>query len=232
MKPFRFKQFEVNHHRCAMKVNTDGVLLGAWANVDGAKQALDVGTGSGVIALMLAQRGARQVIGLDIDADAAAQAEENFMASPWADRLWAYPIALQQFMHNTPYDLIISNPPYFENAYKTPHKARNLARHNDTLPLTDLMYFAAQWLTPQGRLALVLPADMEQACLAAAQPQALYVQRCCYVKGTADGDNKRILIELGSEAIEPNLSHLAIETAPLQYTTEYRALTKDFYLAF
>lgn len=231
-KPFRFKQFQVHHDRCAMKVNTDGVLLGAWANVDGVQHALDVGTGSGVIALMLAQRGVAHTIALEIDTEAATQATENFKASPWADKLWAYPLALQHFMHDTPYDLIISNPPYFDNAYKTPIASRNLARHNDSLPLADLMDYAQEWLAYNGRLCLILPFDMEMAANQAAEKASLYPTRCCYVKGTIDGETKRVLMEFGRQRAQPQISHLAIETAPLQYTEEYKALTKDFYLAF
>ncbi len=232
MKPFRFKLFQVRHDRCAMRVNTDGVLLGAWADVTGANRALDVGTGSGVIALMLAQRGVGLIEGLEIDNEAAKQAEENFTASPWAERLLAHAVALQHFEPASPYDLIISNPPYFDNAYKTPLASRNLARHNDTLPLTDLMGFAARWLAENGKLAMVLPADMEAAAVQVATTAHLHVARCCYVKGTITGETKRVLMEFTQQPAQPAISHLAIETAPLQYTDAYKALTKDFYLAF
>jgi tRNA1Val (adenine37-N6)-methyltransferase len=231
-KPFRFKQFEVRHDRCAMKVNTDGVLLGAWADVAGVKNTLDIGTGSGVIALMLAQRGIEAVEAIELDGDAAAQAQENFIASGWAAKLKGYHTAMQQFQPKGTYDLIVSNPPFFENAYKTPLANRNLARHNDTLPLVDLMAFAAQWLTSEGKLALVLPTDMEAAANEAALSQGLHVASICYVKGTIGGETKRVLLSFGRSNEEPTIAHLAIETAPLLYTDEYRALTNDFYLAF
>jgi tRNA1Val (adenine37-N6)-methyltransferase len=231
-KPFKFKQFEVRHDRCAMKVNTDGVLLGAWADVAGVKNALDIGTGSGLIALMLAQRGIETIEAIELDEEATAQAQENFKASAWATKLTGHHTALQQFQPNNHYDLIISNPPYFENAYKTPIANRNLARHNDTLPLVDLMAFAAKWLTDNGKLALVLPTDMEAAAKLAALNNGLYPDNVCYVKGTIDGETKRVLLSFGHSNLQPMVTHLAIETAPLLYTEEYRALTKDFYLAF
>lgn len=229
-QPFRFKQFEVHHHRCAMKVNTDGVLLGAWVTAAGAKRALDVGTGSGVIALMLAQRGVAEVQAIEIDPEAAAQAQENFEASAWAGKLQAHPMALQQFNPTEPFDLIISNPPYFDNAYKTPLANRNLARHNDTLPLADLMAFAAQWLTPAGRLSVILPLEMEHTATSVARQHGLFVARSCYVRGRVGGEVKRVLLEFVKAAVPVEQTTLAIETAPLQYTDEYRALTKDFYL--
>ncbi len=229
---FRFKQFEVQHDRCAMKVNTDGVLLGAWAGVDGVQRALDVGTGSGIIALMLAQRGVARVEALEIDPEAAAQAAENFAASPWAGELTGQCVPLQQYQPTAPFDLIISNPPYFNNAYKTPLANRNLARHNDTLPLTDLMAFVAQWLTTDGRLAIILPIDLEVPATTTASLHHLYPTRCCYVKGTAGGEIKRIMLQYGRKQQSLTTTTVTIETAPLQYTAEYRELTKDFYLAF
>lgn len=231
-KPFRFKQFEVRHDRCAMKVNTDGVLLGAWADVHGVVNALDVGTGSGIIALMLAQRGVKQVEAIELDADAANQATENFVASPWASGLKAHHIALQQFESKQTFDLIVSNPPYFDNAYKTLIANRNLARHNDSLPLADLMNFATKHLSNKGRLALILPTDLEANAIATAAQCGLHPQKCCYVKGTVGGETKRVMMSIGREEIDVVIEQLAIETAPLQYTDEYRQLTKEFYLAF
>jgi tRNA1Val (adenine37-N6)-methyltransferase len=215
-----------------MKVNTDGVLLGAWCNVAGVKNALDIGTGSGVIALMLAQRGIEEIKAIELDEDAAAQAKENFLASKWAAQLTGHHTALQQFQPKGTYDLIVSNPPYFENAYKTPLANRNLARHNDTMPLIDLMVFAAQWLALQGKLALVLPIDMERMAKEAALNQGLHLDHICYIKGTVASETKRVLLSFGRSDSEPIVSHLAIETAPLIYTEDYKALTKDFYLAF
>ncbi len=231
-KPFRFKQFEVRHDRCAMKVNTDGVLLGAWVDVTDVKNALDVGTGSGIIALMLAQRGVGEIDAVELDNDAALQASENFAASPWASALSMHKTALQQYKPKGQFDLIVSNPPYFENAYKTPAANRNLARHNDTLPLIDLMAFTARWLSSTGKLALILPIEMESNAKGAAGECGLYAAKCCYVKGTVGGETKRVLLTFTKEKASPRISEIAIETAPLQYTDEYKELTKDFYLAF
>lgn len=231
-KPFRFKQFEVRHDRCAMKVNTDGVLLGAWADVRGVGNALDVGTGSGIIALMLAQRGVKYIEAIELDAEAAAQAAENFAASPWASCLNAHHLALQEYTPSHSFDLIVSNPPYFDNAYKTPLANRNMARHNDSLPLADLMHFSTRYLSNNGRLALILPIDLEANAIDAAELMGLHPQQCCYVKGTAGGETKRAMMSFGRDEIEMLTEQLTIETSPLQYSDEYRQLTKDFYLAF
>ena len=129
--PFRFKQFSVAHDRCAMKVNTDGVLLGAWTDVDDARAILDIGTGTGVIALMMAQRRAAAIIdAIDIDESAFGQASENFLNSMWSDRLYTHNISLQEYFPAKKYDLIISNPPYFIDDYKTESHQKNIAKHS------------------------------------------------------------------------------------------------------
>lgn len=231
-KSFRFKHFEVQHNRCAMKVNTDGVLLGAWANVTGVSKALDVGTGCGVIALMLVQRGVNKVEAIELDNNAAVQAAENFAASTWAKNLCAHHVALQHYQPSEPYDLIVSNPPYFENGLKTPIANRNLARHNDTLPLSDLMAFASTHLASRGLLSIVIPTNMENKALAAANKCGLYAATCCYVSGRVGGEIKRVLVSFGREEVNPLVTDIAIETSPLQYTAAFKQLTKDFYLAF
>lgn len=231
-KPFKFKHFEVRHDRCAMKVNTDGVLLGAWAEITGVKNALDIGTDSGVIALMLAQRGVETIEAIELDEDAAGQASENFEASDWAGNLTAHHTALQHYQPASPFDLIISNPPYFDNALKTPIANRNLARHNDTLPMGDLMAFAAIWLTDLGKLALILPTDMETVAISTAALHGLYPVRCCYVKGTVGGETKRVMLSFGRTEVVTSKTIIAIETAPLHYSEAYKEITKAFYLAF
>ena len=130
---FTFKQFHVQHDRCAMKVGTDGVLLGCWTDVPAAGSVLDIGTGSGLIALMIAQRTNAQIDAIDIASDAYEQACINFAQSPWNERLKAYIASIQEWQHEALYDLIISNPPYFNNSLKNPDKGRELARHTDSL---------------------------------------------------------------------------------------------------
>ena len=171
VEPFRFRQFVVAHDRCAMRVNTDAVLLGAWCPLpDEAPEPriLDIGTGSGVIALMLAQRcSSAHITAIDIDEPSVIQARENFLASPWPDRLTAQHISLQDFTlplkggRGDSYNLILSNPPYFRNALRNPDPRRSDARHTDTLSFDELCRCSAELLADDGILALVLPADAE-----------------------------------------------------------------------
>ena len=155
---FRFKQFAVRQDRCPMKVGTDGVLLGAWAEVrPGDRRMLDVGTGTGLIALMLAQRSAAWITAVDIDVECATQAAENFAASPWADRLDAVSVAVQRYDPVEKFDLIVSNPPYYVDSLLSPDEGRNTARHAAGLPFGELAAAVVRLLSPGGRFALVLP---------------------------------------------------------------------------
>ena len=182
---FQFKQFFVRHDRCAMKVGTDGVLLGCWSGYDAAAagsptiphryhyaRCLDIGTGSGLIALMLAQRFPDALIdAIDIDKAAVEQAAENFAASPWSDRLHAYCAKLQEWsiVNSQLYSLIVSNPPYFQNSLKNPDKGRQTARHTDTLSFSELIHHSTRLLSENGILALILPAEAESEVCELAQ---------------------------------------------------------------
>ena len=206
VEPFRFRQFSVAHDRSSMRVNTDAVLLGAWCPVpDGCEHILDVGTGSGVIALMLAQRcEAAHITAIDIDGPSVLQAEDNFRHSPWPDRLSAEQISLQEFATPPPlkggrgdlFDLIVSNPPYFRNALPNPDPTRRQARHTDTLSFDELCACAAQLLREDGLLALVLPADAERDILASAARHGLYPACLTRVLTRPDSAPKRILLAL------------------------------------
>lgn len=161
---FRFKQFAVRQDRCPMKVGTDGVLLGAWAEVrPGDRRMLDVGTGTGLIALMLAQRSAAWITAVDIDVECATQAAENFAASPWADRLDAVSVAVQRYDPVEKFDLIVSNPPYYVDSLLSPDEGRNTARHAAGLPFGELAAAVVRLLSPGGRFALVLPPRRDAA---------------------------------------------------------------------
>ena len=179
---FQFKQFYVRHDKCAMKVGTDGVLLGCEAPLpDYPSHVLDVGTGSGLVALMMAQQKSQaQIDAIDIDPFAVEQAKENFAASPWSDRLHAYHSSLQEWQkvndkcsNGNYYDLIVSNPPYFRNSLKNPDKARQLARHTDTLSYEDLLIHSTRLLKPEGVLTLILPASAEEEMVGVATRLAL-----------------------------------------------------------
>ncbi|MBQ8099859.1 MAG: methyltransferase [Paludibacteraceae bacterium] len=228
---FRFRQFSVDDASCAMKVGTDGVLLGAWAQAGAPLRILDIGTGSGLIALMLAQRYPQATVtAIDIEAGAVAQAERNFRQSPWADRLQAVHCALQDFRSADRFDLIVSNPPYFQNSLKTPDAARTTARHTDTLTYGTLMTCSSKLLHLQGTLALVLPAWEETAIRDIALSHRLYLKQLCRIRGREGKLFRRILAAFCKEQLLPQEEELTLENTPGQRSTGYALLTQDFYL--
>lgn len=216
-----------------MKVGTDGVLLGAWAKTEKCKRILDVGTGTGLIALMLAQRSTAILDAIDIDPDACLQAWENIATSPFANRIHVYQTPLSEYVPDgdIKYDLIVSNPPYFIDSLKCPDNKRNLARHTDTLSLPDLLHDSHKLLVPKGNIALVLPFEQRDSLIDFARKESLYPSRETYVSPVPGTAPKRLLIELSTEpAAEPQLSHLTLEIERHRYTDEFTALAKDFYL--
>ena len=232
---FQFKQFTVWHDKCAMKVGTDAVLLGAWTDITGSKSILDVGTGTGIIALMLAQRGTGLIDAIDIDADACAQAKENVLASPFAERINVVHAAYSEYSISASgikvYDLIVSNPPYFVNSLKCPDSKRATARHTDSLPLSELISSSRPLLSPHGRIALILPYEQLEEVKSLAQKNMLSVSRQTDVVPVRGAQPKRLLIELSCvETKEITHDTLVLEEPGRQHTAEYVALTKDFYL--
>ena len=230
---FQFKRFTVWHDKCAMKVGTDGALLGAWAQADSLKHVLDIGTGTGLIALMLAQRGADRIDAIDIDMDACLQARDNIARSPFADRIQVHHAALDSFepAEGMAYDLIVSNPPYFADSLRCPDDKRRMARHTDTLTLPDLLHVSRGWLAPQGRIALVLPFDQRDRLVNAAREEGLYPARETHVSSVAGAKPKRLLMELSADpAGDVPASHLVIEMERGRYSAEFTRLMRDFYL--
>jgi len=255
---FRFKQFFVRHDRCAMKVGTDGVLLGAWCPIFKSSnlqifKCLDIGTGSGLIALMLAQRCPdAQIDAIDIDSDAVAQARENFAASPWSARLHVSQCALQELSNSafdfrlngvptslhsgvsSTFDLIVSNPPYFTASLKNPDAARCTARHNDTLPFSVLIAESAKLLAPDGTLSLIVPAEAEPELQALAEAQGLCCTHRCYVHPKPDRPAKRVMIAwqrpTASAIHGGSTDHLTLEDDHGARSLDYQHLTRDFYL--
>lgn len=236
-KWFKFKQFTVWHDKCGMKVGTDGVLLGAWADVDGVKNVLDVGAGTGLIALMIAQRNAGcKIDAVEIEYDAFGQTKENFLQSPWSERLNCINLPVQDFCKDCTkqYDLIVSNPPFFTTIIKAPDEKRAMARHADTLPFADLLKVASQLLNDRGKLAVVLPVEMRSGFLTETIKNNFWVHRQTMVRPFPDKSPVRVLIEASKNKIENiKLDELTIRESPGgNYTSEFRLLTKDFYLAF
>lgn len=236
MSLFQFKQFSIQQDRCAMKVGTDGVLLGAWAPIDHRPfSVLDIGTGTGLIALMLAQRShAEQIDAIEIDENAFEQCVNNFENSPWNDRLFCFHASLDDFMddlEDEEYDLIVSNPPFYSEDYKTENESRDLARFQDALPFEDLVEAASVLLSETGVLALIVPHKEETRLIALAKECDLFPLKITRVKGTPTSEIKRSLLAFSfTEVADFPTDELIIETARHQYTAEYTALTQDFYL--
>lgn len=232
---FRFKQFTIYQDRCAMKVGLDGVLLGAWASIDGAERILDVGTGTGLIALMLAQRSCARIDAVEIDRAAAHQARENVRRSPWAERIQVHPTAVQAYADDCSacYDVIVSNPPYFNQALPSTSSARTLARHDTHLSQSDLLHAASRLLSAHGRLLVIYPTEVAHQFQAQAEAQGLGCQRKLLVKPTPTSAVKRILLELVVKAGQP-LSEftetIVVEQSRHHYTPEFGALIKNYYL--
>ena len=238
---FRFKQFTVWHDRCAMKVGTDGVLLGAWCPLPSQKpnrvRVLDIGVGSGLIALMLAQRLHQRedlfsVLGIDIDCDAVEQSHINFRQSPWADSLTSQACRLQDMQAEQAFDLIVSNPPYFQDSLKNPNAQRATARHTDTLSFAELIAHSARLLQEDGILALVLPIEAEQEILTLTAGHGLHPTHITYVHSKPGKPAKRILIALSPipDSRCPMTETMYIESENTPRSDEYKELTKDFYL--
>ncbi|MGB1307768.1 MAG: tRNA1(Val) (adenine(37)-N6)-methyltransferase [Oceanihabitans sp.] len=233
-KPFRFKEFTVNQDQCAMKIGTDAVLLGAWASIKQNPFAvLDIGAGTGVLSLMLAQRSHAEVVdALEIDENAYEQCVDNFENAPWSDRLFCYHASLQEFAEEIEdkYDLIVCNPPFYAEDFKTENKQRDLARFQDAMPFEQLLNSVASLLSEDGIFSVVIPFVESNRFVELASKVGLFPKRILHVKGTPSSEFKRSLLEFSFQKAEINTSELIIETARHQYTTEYINLTKDFYL--
>lgn len=231
---FRFKHFTVFHDRCAMKVGTDGVLLGAWCEVENKKRVLDVGTGCGLIALMLAQRSPNaQITGIDIDESAVGQAKENVASSPFSGRVKMESRSFLQYLDEDVegFDLIVSNPPFFSNSLLPPNQKRGIARHSVTLTLDELLKISVYCLTCQGTLALIVPYDKREELERLRSKYGYATKRLVAVRPLPEAEPKRLLAELTFQpALEPREESITIELSRHCYSPEFIALTNDFYL--
>ena len=218
-----------------MKVGTDGTLIGAWATLHSGGQILDIGTGTGLIAIMAAQRSPEaHITAIDIDSECIEQARQNVAASPWPDRIEVVHSSLQDFAPATHFDTIISNPPYFVSSLRSTDAARSIARHTDTLSFDDLTRGVCRLLSPEGHFALILPSPEMERFRSAARGK-LFIKRCCEVWSTPTSGAKRIMAEFSSDPTTSNVAteKLIIEdSGPQCYSEEYRSLTRDFYLKF
>nr|WP_256466221.1 tRNA1(Val) (adenine(37)-N6)-methyltransferase [Yersinia ruckeri] len=233
---FTFKQFFVAHDRCAMKVGTDGVLLGAWVPLQQARRVLDIGCGSGLIALMIAQRSSPQVQidGVELENDAAAQASENAQASPWRDRIQIYATDVHEFAktHVHQYDLIVSNPPYFAPAVACRDAARNTARYTGSLTHGALLDCAERLMTPEGRFCVVLPHAIGEDLAALARQQGWFVRQQVDVRDRLGKPLHRMLLVLARQDGEMLHQHLPLRKAEDVYSDVFCQLISDFYLHY
>ena len=239
---FSFKQFTIRQDKCAMKVGTDGVLLGVLAPVssdgcENAYQILDIGTGTGLVAIMLAQRtgGKAQISAVEIDADAAEQARENASKTPW--NIDVYNSSIQDFASESTqkFDLVVSNPPFFVNSLKAPEKSRNTARHTDTLSFEDLVFAAEKLLSNEGRFTVIIPVQSECDFIKVANAQNLVAETIVRVIPKVGKEAKRSVItffkSLLNNECNTKVTELVIETENRHcYSDDFKRLTADFYL--
>ncbi len=233
---FSFKQFKIFHDKCAMKVGTDGVLLGAWCNVLDVRKALDIGTGSGLIAIMLAQRNRDCVIdAVEIDETAYNQALENIAGCPWNTRINVHHSSFQDFSqknHDT-YDLIVSNPPYFQNSLPNPSPDRSAARHAHSLPIRDMINGVKKLLNPGGRYCMIMPVPEARIFVEQASVSGLFCRAVTAVLPNPGKPPKRYLLEFNSTQGDITNSEIIIELEIRHnYSNEFKKLTEDFYLYF
>lgn len=231
---FRFRKFLVHQDQCAMKVGTDSVLVGAWAH--GGNRILDIGTGTGVVAMMMAQRFAESMVdAVDIDADACRQAKANVADPSFAHQVKVWHMSVQQFskipeLEGT-YQSVVSNPPFFENALKAPEKARNRARHTDTLPFGELFASVRRLMAREGEFSVIIPFDYRKRLETEASLCGFFLSRVCAVRTTPAKQPKRYLLAFRLlPVIEVEQTEGLLETSPGVRSPWYQTLTEDFYL--
>lgn len=235
MSTFKLKQFSVQQDKCAMKIGTDGVLLGAWCPIDNNPfSVLDIGAGTGILSLMLAQRSnAEQIDSLEIDEEAYEQCVENFENSPWSDRLFCFHAGLDEFVEEPEdeYDIIISNPPFYSENYKTDDSQRDLARFQDALPFEDLIEAADLLLSENGIFAVIIPFKEEERFIDLCAEVELFPVKVTRVKGSHTTPIVRSLLAFKRYELSVlTADELVIEISRHEYTDDYINLTKDFYL--
>lgn len=235
MKDFQFKQFSIKQEKNAMKVGTDSVLLGAWTSCFQPKKILDIGAGTGILSLMMAQRTSADIHAVEIDKEAFEECVSNFKQSIFNDRLVCYLSDIKEFKKKTTtkYDLIISNPPFFtETIFSNQHK-RNLARFTQSLPFEFLLECTNELIAERGYFSVIIPFQHEAIFVKLAEQNHLFLQKITHVKGNIHSETKRSLLLFSTEKIEKiEKTEISVEISRHVYTKEYQELTKDFYLKF
>lgn len=232
MKRFHFKHFSLYHDRSTMKVGTDAVLLGAWAEVKPTDWVLDIGTGCGILPLMLAQKGIAKVHAVDLDEASALEAAENFQASQWSRQLFAFHADIRKFTMQCTYDLIISNPPFFINSYKSDTDRKNQTRHTDTsLSFVELASAVKRLLKPEGRFVLVLPERESHDFIPIAEKYHLFVHKCQQIIPMEGKEPNRVNLELRFGKPESvQVTELVMRKADNSFTEAYNDVVKPYYL--
>ncbi|MEM9413237.1 MAG: methyltransferase [Planctomycetota bacterium] len=234
---FRFQRFSIADDLCGMKIGTDAVLLGAWADVSDANRILDIGTGCGIIALMLAQRTENinaQIDAVDFENASATQANLNFLHSPWPGRISGAHQSLQELAvkQKAVYDLCVCNPPYFQNGSTSTDPKKKLARHAQQLSRAELFINSKSLLRPEGRLCIIIPSDQECQTIALASRSGFYLKKQLSVKPLPSLPVKRVLLEFNQSHSISEKAELIIETKRHEFSLDYEALTKNFHLRF
>ena len=237
---FQFKQFSIWHDQCAMKVNTDGILLGAWSQLHSAQNIADIGTGTGLIALMLAQKDhdygcikKASITAIEIDPKAAQQASFNVEQSPWHKQVNIVELSFQQYAEqsNERFELLVSNPPYFTNSLKAPDKSRDTARHNDSLSFSDLLTSAQTIATEDAHFYLILPCEEADKLLSIAGQHGWFLSHHCLVSTVTDKQATRSLLQLTNQEVSSvKTSNITIRDRNNNYTQEFVELCRDYYL--
>jgi tRNA1Val (adenine37-N6)-methyltransferase len=228
---FKFKRFTIEQENCAMKVGTDGCLLGGWFNCTDSKRVLDIGCGTGLIAIMAAQRCEAHITGVEIDGTAALQARRNADNSPWGSRIEIANCDFLDYITDSKFDTIVSNPPYFVNSLKCDDSSRTLARHSDSLDCKIFFKKSIELLDNAGSVSIVIPCDIMDEWKAAAIEQGLYPARVLFIRTTPKKMPKRVLMEFraNSDCVTVE-STLFLETSPGEYSDEAKKILGDFYL--
>lgn len=233
---FHFKKFSIDDSKAAMKIGTDSVLLGAWTPCENETRILDIGSGSGILALMMAQRNKNVYVdAVELEPEAASLAKNNIQLSPWPGQVNIFNSSIQHFRIDNlqKYSLVICNPPFFTDSLKTPGKARTMARHNDTLPVAELLNITSDVLTENGKAAFILPSDAFGNWKTEAAKYNLFPDQVTEVKSSPDHIPHRVLVVFTHSEKQPVTSNeFIIYISRSMYSNEYKALTKDFYLNF
>lgn len=230
---FHFRQFTILQDRCAFKVGTDGVILGAYADISGAGDILDIGSGTGLITIMCAQRCEAAITALEPDMESFLQLSENIGACKWKDRIKAVNARLQEYDPGSRFDLIVSNPPYFINSIRNPDSRKSTARHNDNLSHSDLLSGVLKLLGPEGKFQVIMPFAEGNVFIAEAAGSGLYCNEILKIKPLPAAEIRRLVLTFSRQIGKTSEKFLTIEHGPRHdFTEEYKSLTREFYLKF